>query len=69
MAEKYEIIIEDAAENCDEILLKETYADEHEAMASFERLRGEFLADDGGWRDGLNLWLFADGDSIDGESK
>lgn len=66
---KYEIIIEDAAENCDEILLSEEFDSEHEANARYAELRKEFLADDGGWRDGLNLWLFADDESVDGESR
>lgn len=69
MAKKYEIIIEDAAENCDEILLSEEFDNEQDATARYAELRDEFLAEDGGWRDGLNLWLFADGASIDGESK
>lgn len=66
---KYQIIIEDAAENCDEVLLSEEFADEGEAKARYAELRDEFLAEDGGWRDGLNLWLFADGESVDGESR
>lgn len=69
MAKKYQIIIEDADESCDEVLLSETYADDGEANARYAELRDEFLSEDGGWRDGLNLWLFADGDSIDGESR
>ena len=66
---KYQIIIEDAAENCDEIMLNEEFDNEHDAMARYDELREEFLADDGGWRDGLNLWLFADGNSVDCESR
>lgn len=68
MAE-FEIIIEDAAENCDEILLSEEFDNKDEANARYAELRDEFLADDGGWRDGLNLWLFADGNSVDCESR
>jgi hypothetical protein len=65
----YQIIIEDAAENCDEVLLSETYPDESEANARYAEMRDEFQAEDGGWRDGLNLWLFANGESVDGESR
>lgn len=65
---KYEIVIEDAAENCDEILLNEEYGDKAKARARYDELRKEFLAGDG-WRDGLNLWLFEDGESADGETR
>lgn len=75
MEKKYIVTIEDAAENCDEIYINETYDDLTTAQARYDELRGEFLSDDGGWRDGLELWLYESDDngatqiSIDGESK
>lgn len=69
MTKKYEILVEDSAENCDEVLLHEMFSDKGEAKARYAELRDEFLSADGGWRDGLNLWLFANGESVDGESR
>lgn len=72
MTTKYEVTIVDSAENCEEVLLSETYSDLETAQSRFDALREEFL-NDPSWREGLDLWLFeVDGDesySIDGESK
>lgn len=69
LRKSYQVIIEDADESCDEVLLDETFADADAAKARFAELRAEFADENGGWRDGLNLWLFEDGESVDGESK
>ena len=66
---KYQVLIEDSAENCDEILLDETFGDEASAQARYNELVAELADENGGWRDGISLWLFRDDESIDGTSK